>query len=101
MVETPELKLVKTPIDASILTRRQREGFYKNALAQVMKLKPTTIETGLSPHYEWQLESSTSASVPKTLPVGVSMSFPSTYSSLTLRSSAKPSLGEGYAEASE
>lgn len=51
-----EIKLVDHPI-AVPLIRRKGAGKYLEVLSEALKLKPTSIESGLSPHFEWPCES--------------------------------------------
>ncbi len=47
----PNVRVVRTPVR---LSRRGERGAYERVLRAVLELPKTSVEMGLSPHYEWQ-----------------------------------------------
>lgn len=50
------VKLVDRPIQVPIRRGRAGTGLYFQLLSDAAKLKATSIETGLDPHFEWSCE---------------------------------------------
>jgi hypothetical protein len=57
-LEALDLQMIEQPVAAPIIARsRKGTGVYAQVLTAALQLKPTTMETGLAPHFEWQADS--------------------------------------------
>lgn len=87
-MELPQgITLVKEPVT---LPPRMRAGKYRQVLEQVIKLAKTTIETGLSPHLEWNLATQEELNAAMANLYGHRRRYKAIYGKVGLRQQADP-----------